>query len=194
MYWRGVLRRSPGWRRGVIAALSLAFVMSVAMHDTTLLMKGVDAFTAKFGLKRAKDPLRRARGWTDFADHVQRARETHQPTLLLGNHYSQPSMMTFYLPDRPWGYLWPEPFGSSQFSLWPRYTLTPESRALFVTDTDTPVYWYPGMTNEFRKFELVDDFVTQHNGRPMRRFWIWLCTEPNVSAAPPAVPPPVPAP
>ena len=81
------------------------------------------------------DPLRRAQGWDDFAAHVQQAREKYHADLLIGNHYSQASMMAFYLPDQPTTYLPPATYGESQFTLWPGYQLQPGTRALYVTDS-----------------------------------------------------------
>jgi hypothetical protein len=118
--------------------------------------------------------LRRAQGWKDFREHVQKAREEHQANLLIANHYSQASMIAFYLPDQPPTYLLPEPYGASQFTLWPGYNVQPDTRALFVTDSTKP----PPKTlqEEFNRVEMVDDFWSQHHGRPMTHFRIYLCT------------------
>ena len=107
--------------------------------------------------------------------HVHRARVAHNAEVLIGNHYSMASMMTFYLPDRPVAYLPPEEYGKSQFSLWPTYDPQPATRALFVSSSarDLP----KSLQAQFGKIEMVDDFMSQHEGRPMSRFRIYLCSQ-----------------
>lgn len=61
--------------------------------------------------------LRRAQGWLDFAQHVQKARKQTNPDLFIGNDRAPASMMQFYLPDRPFVYVQPEAYGKSQFGL-----------------------------------------------------------------------------
>ena len=63
------------------------------------------------------DLMRRGEGWLDFAEHVQQARQNTSPDLPIANYYAQASMMHFYLPDRPFTYLPPAPYGDSQFTL-----------------------------------------------------------------------------
>jgi hypothetical protein len=130
--------------------------------------------TGHFQMRPVTDPLRRAQGWPDFTAHVQSAREKYQANLLIANHYSQASMMAFYLPDQPVTYLLPAPYGDSQFTLWPGYHLRPGTRALFVSDSTRG---FPkDLSQEFNHVELVDDFWAEHHGRPMTRFYIYLCT------------------
>lgn len=164
VYWREVVARNPGWRRGVGAALTIGLLMTVVMHDTDYLH-----------LPPKKDPLKRAKGWEDFALHVQRARDKYQANLLIADHYSQASMMAFYLSDQPTTYLLPEPYGATQFTLWPEYSVRPDSRALYVTTSTSPTPEI--LKDEFNKVELVDAFWSQHNGRPVTAFRIYLCTD-----------------
>jgi len=175
VYWRGIVARHPAWRWGVGAAFGVALLMTVVMHNTDPLMFVLNRVTNHFHLRPVTDPLRRAQGWDDFAAHVQQARETQHADLLIANHYSQASMMTFYLPDQPTTYLPPATYGESQFTLWPGYQVQPGTRALYVTDDGNGAV--PKiLQDEFAKIELVDDFWTQHHGRPMTRFHIFLCT------------------
>jgi hypothetical protein len=82
--------------------------------------------------------------------------------------------MAFYLSDQPVTYLPPAPYGSSQFTLWPDYQVTPDTRALFVTSNTRPAP--KTLQDQFARIELVDDFWSQHHGRPMNHVWIYLCT------------------
>ena len=143
--------------------------MSAVMHDTSFLR-----------LPPESDPLRRAQGWKDFAAHVQRARVQHKAGVLIGNHYDQASIMSFYLPDQPVTYLPPEDYGDSQFSLWPGYEVRDDTRALYVARVNPKRLSFPlprELRDQFGKIELVDDFMSLHEGRPMTRFRIYLCTK-----------------
>jgi 4-amino-4-deoxy-L-arabinose transferase-like glycosyltransferase len=175
VYWREVLARHPAWRWGIGAAFAIALLMTIVMHDTEPLMFVLNHATTHFHLRSVTDPLRRAQGWKDFAAHVQQAREKYHTSLLIANHYSQASMMAFYLPDQPATYLPPAKYGDSQFTLWPGYELQAGTRALFVTDS-TKDTLPKTLQDGFSKIELVDDFWAQHHGRPMTRFRIYLCS------------------
>ncbi len=163
VYYRELVERRPAWEWGIGMALGLGLAMTVIMHHTAFLH-----------LPPNRDPLRRAQGWADFARHVEAARRLHQADLLIGGHYAQASMMTFYLPDHPVTYLGPEPYGNSQFTLWPGYLANSETRALYVSEYPDP----PSVAfqKQFPRRELVDDFYSQHHGRPMTRFQLYLCT------------------
>jgi len=163
IFWRDLVRRRPGWRWGVGSAFGMATAMTLVMHDTEILH-----------LPQRLDPLFRAQGWPDFAVHVQKARETGRANLLLANNYSLASLMAFYLPDQPMTYLPPEDYGSTQFTLWPEYHLSPDTRALFVTSDPRPPPKI--IRDEFNRIELVDDFWSLHHGRPMNHLRIFLCT------------------
>ena len=163
VYWRERILQNPAWRGWVAAAFAVGAAMSLVMHDTSYL-----------NLPPHLDPLRRAQGWPDFAAHIQRARDQHDAPLLIANHYSQASMMAFYMPCRPTTYVYTQPYGKSQFTLWPGYKVEPGTRALYVTDSMRP----PPKTlvQEFTRIEPMDDFWSQHRGRPMTRYRIYLCT------------------
>jgi hypothetical protein len=163
VYWREMMVRIPAWRWGVRAAFALGLLLTVLLHDTDFLH-----------LPPAKDPLRSAKGWEDFSAHVQRAREKFQANLLIADHYAQASLMSFYLPDQPTTFLLPADYGSTQFTLWPGYQVSPGTRALYVTGSTTELPQI--LLDEFKKVELEDDFWSQHHGRPMTEFRIYLCT------------------
>jgi hypothetical protein len=163
VYWRELVARRPAWRWGVRIAFGLALIMTIALHDMELLH-----------LPRRLNPLYRAQGWPDFAAHVQQLRIQHRANLLLAAHYSFASLMAFYLPDQPTTYQRPEVYGSSQFTLWPTYQVTPETRALYViSEKEEPP---DTLKAQFKRIELVDDFWSQHHGQPMNHFSVYLCT------------------
>ena len=173
VYWREILARRPGLRWGVGAAFGLALLMTVVMHNTNPLLRVAQHVTDALHMRPLKDPLRRAQGWVDFAAHVQSAREKYHANLLIGDHYAQASMMAFYLPDQPTTYMNPEPYGATQFTLWPGYQIHPDTRALYVTTSLEP----PETLPQLERIELVDDFWSQYHGRPMTEFRVYLYTK-----------------
>jgi 4-amino-4-deoxy-L-arabinose transferase-like glycosyltransferase len=174
VYWREIVAKHPAWRRGIVAAFALALFMTALMHNTDPLLAAARPVTNYFHHRPIPDPLRRARGWADFAAHVQAAREKNQVNLLLADNYAQASMMAFYLPDQPVTYLLPATYGDTQFTLWPGYTVRPDTRALYVTtSSELPPKI---LQQQFGKVQLVEDFWSQHNGWPMTEFHIYLCT------------------
>jgi hypothetical protein len=121
------------------------------------------------------DVLGRAEGWTDYGRHVQQLRERFHPNLLIANHYSPASLMQFYLPDHPFIYLPPAPYGTTQYTLWPGYEVKPGTRALYVCDGKGLL---PDKVKDaFDDSQLVDDFWTDHKGRQTARFHVYLLTK-----------------
>jgi 4-amino-4-deoxy-L-arabinose transferase-like glycosyltransferase len=177
VYWRDKIARQPKWRPWAVAAFVVAILITLVMHDTDPLLAAARPVTEALHKPAIHDPLRRARGWQDFAAHIQAAREKYHADRLIADHYSQASMMAFYLPDQPTTYLLPQPYGSSQFTLWPGYELKPDTRALFVAEAFPSAWIPPAMKKDFKKVELVDDFWSQYHGRPMTHFQIYLCTQ-----------------
>jgi 4-amino-4-deoxy-L-arabinose transferase-like glycosyltransferase len=164
VYWREVVAHNIIWRRIVMAMLIITAIATAALHDVQ-----------NFHFPGKYDLLSRAEGWPDFAAHIQKVRTDNQANLLLGTDYQSASLMAFYLPDQPTTYLPPAPYGSQQFTLWPDYKVTPETKALYVT-------WEPRdapdtLQKQFAHIQLVDDFTTQNQGLPRRRVCIYLCSQ-----------------
>jgi hypothetical protein len=151
VYWRDLVARRPAWRWAVGVAVAIPLLMTLLLHASDLI--NLPAHLASLSQTHRRisadkqdedapprnlDPLRRAKGWADFAAHIQRARIEHGANILIGSHYSPASMMAYYLPDRPTTYLPKEAYGKSQFSLWPSYVLTTNARALYVAHSVRP--------------------------------------------------------
>lgn len=162
-YWRELVALKPSWRGGVVAALAVAGLMTLSLYILEFLP-----------IPPKWDLMGRARGWQDFGRHVQDLREKNHPTVLIGDHYAVASLMTFYLPDRPVTYLQPEPYASSQFSLWPTYEVPPATRALLIARGPNKIK--ESLRRQFSNIQLIDHFWTQENGRPMNEFYAYLCT------------------
>jgi 4-amino-4-deoxy-L-arabinose transferase-like glycosyltransferase len=161
VFWRDIFERKPRWRRAIWGAVGIALAMTLAIHVMPFLH-----------LPRNINPLRRAEGWPDFAQHMERARERYRADLLFANHYNYASLMTFYMSDHPVTYLPPEPYGSSQFSLWPAFEVRPGTRALYVTDD----LWPPQvpLNSRFSRYRLVEDFWSEKHGQPVYHFRTYL--------------------
>jgi hypothetical protein len=157
VFWRQLIARTRTWRWAAWSALGLSLVATVFLHTVIFLR-----------LPLKYDPFRRAEGWLDFAQHVQKARQQTHPDLLIANTSSIASMMQFYLPDHPFAYVPPEAYGKSQFTLWPGYTVGHGTRALFVTVGGGP------SPHEFNHSQRVDDFWSKHRGRATTRFRIYF--------------------
>lgn len=171
VYWRGKVAQVPAWRLGIRLALGLACLMTLLLHAGELLH-----------LPHKMDVTHRALGWDDFASHIEKDRETQHATVLIGDHYSVASLMEFYLPGHPEAYLPPAPYGSSQFTLWPGYTVTPATRALFVTRYADGVP--EALRQQFNSIRPVEEFWSEHNGRPMNHFFVYLCAAPLAGLLP----------
>lgn len=162
VYWREISARSVVWRRIITVVFIITAIATAALHDVQ-----------NFHLRKL-DLLSRTEGWPDFVAHIQKARADNRVNLLLGTDYQSASLMAFYLPDQPATYMPPAPYGSQQFTLWPPYKVTPDTRALFVT-------WGPEkapdtLQKQFPQIQLVDDFTTQNQGLPRRHVCLYLCT------------------
>jgi hypothetical protein len=81
-------------------------------------------------------------------------------------------MMQFYLPDHPFAYVQPEPYGESQFTLWPSYTVQNGTRALFVSVGKAQLR--QEVKDQFKQSQLVDDFWSKHRGRATNHFQIYF--------------------
>jgi hypothetical protein len=161
VFWWQLMERNRTWRWMIWSALGLSLVGTVFLHAIIFLR-----------LPLEDDPLRRAEGWVGFAQHVQKARQQTHSDLLIGNDRVPASMMQFYLPDHPFAYVQPEPYGASQFTLWPGYAVKPGTRALFVIVGKAQLPWE--IKNEFKYSQLVDDFWSEHHGRATTHFHIYF--------------------
>lgn len=161
VFWRQLIARTPNWRWAAWAALGLGLAITIFLNVAVFL-----------DLPLKRDPFRRAEGWSDFACHVQQARQQTHPDLLIASGYAPASMMQFYLPDHPVTYLPPAPYGESQFTLWPGYEVGPGKRALFVSQDQGQLP--QNVKSEFSRWQLIDDFWSKHFGRATTHFQIYL--------------------
>jgi 4-amino-4-deoxy-L-arabinose transferase-like glycosyltransferase len=166
VFWRQVIAKSPKWRWAPVWGLGVAFVITLYLHCAVFIRPP---------LPMKYDLLGRGEGWADFGQHVQQLRGRFRPNLLIANHYSPASQLQFYLPDHPFIYLPPAPYGTTQYTLWPGYEVKPGTRALYVCDGKGLL---PDKVKDaFDDSQLVDDFWTDHKGRQTARFHVYLLTK-----------------
>ncbi len=158
VFWRGLAQKAKGWKILVVVGCALAFLETFLFHLAPYLP-----------LKH--DPAKRAKGWPDFAAHVEQARQARHPDYLIADYYSLGSEMAFYLPDHPTIYTPNGRRGQDQFTLWGAYAPQGKS-ALFVTDDPEVVPAILGA--EFKDCVLVDDFDAKAGGHTVNHFRIYF--------------------
>ncbi len=165
VFWRELLARSRWWRIPAGVALTLALTETVILHDTTWLH-----------LNPRKDPLQRAKGWEDLAAHAQKWQTQTGADFIIGNHYSVASILSFYLPGHPTAYTPSSSTIDNQYGLWPGYQVGPGTAAIFVTYEEKPNAVPAVLQQEFKHVTFLEQFFTTQDGRPVRQFQIYLCT------------------
>ena len=160
-YWRPLSQRDLRWFKVVRFSLGLGLVVALLLHLASL-----------FPVPAKYDVLHKAEGWADFARQVENSRVEHKANLLIANYYTQASMMQFYMPGHPVTYLPPAPYGDTEFTLWPGYEVTNDTRALYVVDA-RPVL-SEKVKCQFRNSRLVSEFWSKFHGRPIDHFFIFL--------------------
>jgi hypothetical protein len=164
VFWKDVLTRSRGWLVPASLAVMLALAETVVLHDTTWLH-----------LNPRKDPLQRAKGWEDLADHTRKWQTQEGADFIIGNHYSVASILSFYLPHHPATYTPTASTIDNQYDLWPGYHVGPDTAAIFVTYEEKPDAVPTVLRQEFKHITLLEKFWTTQDGRPVRSFQIYLC-------------------
>lgn len=165
VFWKERLLRSRAWMIPAALAMALALAETVILHDTSWLH-----------LNPRKDPLQRAKGWEDLATHVQNWEKQYSTDFVIANHYSFASILGFYLPGHPVTYTPTSKLVTNQYDLWPAYQIGANTAALFVTAEENPNPVPPVLRREFKHITLVEKFFTMQNGRPVRQFHIYLCS------------------
>ena len=125
--------------------LALGWLAVILLHDSGLLQKAVQRT-----LPPRADPLKRLRGWTEFAAALEAKRaellKRGGEVFLIGDHYGVAGLMSFYVPEakasitkRPLVYSLATSRPENQFYFWPDYQ---EQRAgqnaIFVQSIDSP--------------------------------------------------------
>ncbi len=166
VFWRSLVAKSRWWWIPVGLALFLSVAETIILHETFWL-----------NLPPKRDPLQRARGWEDLAQHTQHWKDQYKADYVIGNHYSQAALLAFYLPGKPVTYTPVNDKGiENQYALWPGYDVGPNTSAIYVTNDMAPNAYPEALARQFKHVTLLESFFTQQWGRPVRDFQIFLFT------------------
>ncbi|MFZ5805715.1 MAG: ArnT family glycosyltransferase [Verrucomicrobiota bacterium] len=154
------------WCARVVIVISVVFF--IGAHTVVFLFLP-DIFSS---LKT--DPLRRLRGSKDIALQVFRLQEKHGTSFLIASNYAYASLLAFYHPDQPQTYVPSHEGIQNQFSFWPDYRdgFQDES-ALFLTDSNEIP---DSLKKEFETVELIKGTFSSYQGKPLRKFYIFVCS------------------
>lgn len=155
------------WRRLGIAAVCLALLQTVIMHNTAWI---------PFHQWGIKDPMDRVRGHQQLAREVAELQHTLGASFIVARRYQTAALLSFYHPDRPQIYIQQSHRIENQFSFWAGYDemMTHELSALFVCRGEEGPR--PSFQAEFSSVELRKEFTTRFRNRPMEMYRIYFCS------------------
>jgi 4-amino-4-deoxy-L-arabinose transferase-like glycosyltransferase len=160
--WIDLVRTKTWARRWAAAAIALALVETLVLHDTFWL-----------NLPPRRDPLSRVRGSEDLARQVAALQEEFGARFIIANKYANASLVSFYHPRHIESFVPHTGRFENQFSFWPGYQETfPRESAIFVSDSEElPVQFQ----TEFSSVERIKETYATHRGRPIKKFYLTLC-------------------
>jgi len=146
VYWERGWRQRPAFARTLLTAgIVLGIFMSVLMHDTNLIGRIVGR-----PLPSLKDPMRRARAWSDTAVAAGEARQEllrdGKPVFIIAEHYGLVGQVSFFLPEArarvktdPLVYYQTSVHPQNQYYFWPGYHGRLKGQnAIFIREVDGP--------------------------------------------------------
>lgn len=155
----------PRFRWLGAAALGIALIETIALHQTAWLH-----------LPPRKDPLDRARGWRDLAAQVAQTQTREGAQFVIAHTYMTASLLSFYLPGRPFVFLPPTPVVSNQFSIWPGYeSSAPGCVALYVSEFATAP---KSLRSGFAQVREIGQITPREAGRTLLCYHVFLCSNP----------------
>jgi hypothetical protein len=132
------------------------------------------------------DPLHQVRGWKDIARMIQHERQTllteGKPVFLITDHYGTAGILSFYLPEartnvagQPLVYCVRSLRPQNQFYFWAGYQDRKGQDAIYIRENDTPVTPPATLSNDFRSVSFLGAREAYYDGRPFRRYQLFLC-------------------
>ena len=160
--WREASRQHR-WGRGLaVAALALALLETIILHDTAWLH-----------LPPGKDPLDRARGSRDLAAAVARVQRQTGARFVVTNRYMTTALMSFYLPGQPVAYVLPSTVVLNEIQVWPGYRQThPNEDGLYLSDSESISDALPP---DFARIDLLEKHDVFEGERFIKRFYLYWC-------------------
>ena len=161
-HWREILAHR-GTRLFIAAAFCLAWLETVALHDTAILP-----------LSAHGDPMSRTAGWSQLAGAMQQQREATGADVFLADGYKEASVISFYLPDQHFVSAVRHRPVANQYDFWPMYPTAPPHRILWITDDKSP----EDERTTFASVRFIERIQIWFRGVPLRAYRIYLCEGP----------------
>jgi 4-amino-4-deoxy-L-arabinose transferase-like glycosyltransferase len=155
--WRKLVEEKAG-RGFMIVAFLFAWAESLLLYNTSLLP-----------LPQRLDPMGRAVGWTEIADHLATLRHEQHTEVLIADAYKEASIFSVHLPDKEFIYTKRHVPPANQFDFWPSYPTT--KPALWITGDTSP----RALSGDFNTITFVERVVVSFRGQPFREYTIYRC-------------------
>jgi 4-amino-4-deoxy-L-arabinose transferase-like glycosyltransferase len=166
--WLPQIDRRPGIRYTAFAAMLLAAIGTLILHDTRWL-----------NLPPNVDPLSRIRGWKQLGEMVHNAMKEENAQFVIAHHYGTAAALTWHMPiprEENRVYTVRDPRRTlNQFDLWDGYAPFIGQNAIFVTQRKKP----PGaLRDSFRDIRpLTPLFWIEEDGHKASEFRLFFCRE-----------------
>ena len=157
--WRKLLE-APGRKAFMTIAYVLAWAESLLLYNTSLLP-----------LPQRLDPMGRAVGWQEIAEHLGELRHGQHADLLIADAYKEASIFSFHLPDKQFIFTERHDPPANQYDFWPSYPTATPHRALWITGDPSP----RALANDFNTITFVERIVVSFRGKPFREYTIYRC-------------------
>lgn len=175
--WLRAARRS-GLHRWLWPAVGLLVFVLVHMHDVLPLPYRYDI---KLPLVNREiyfeNPALRLKGWDDMAQKVDELRRTRfddpDRVFFFADNYDMTAALAFHVPGNPYAYCVNVGRRLNQYDLWPGPQEKKGWDAIYVRQKFKGMI-HPKVDELFARTEQIQ-YQTHHEGRPARRFTIYLC-------------------
>jgi len=144
----------------LIAAYVLAWGESLLLYNTSLLP-----------LSARHDPMGRAVGWKEIANHLGKLREEQHADVLIADAYKEASIFSFYLPKPKFIYTERHVPPANQYDFWPAFPSASPHCALWITGDSSPAALAPN----FNTITFVEHVVVKFRGIAFREYTIYRC-------------------
>jgi len=183
IYWEERWRDGATWVKSwLVVGLGFGLVFVTLLHNTDLIQSATG-----YALPAKIDPLRRARGWSETASLVEKARQNlaqqDPEAFIIGDHYGITGILSFYHPqaktvvqsDRPIVYYRSSDVPDNQFFFWPGYTNRSGGSAIYVQETDELRPAHPRILEEFETVKDLGMIEVPYRGRVLHRYQLFEC-------------------
>jgi hypothetical protein len=157
--WRKMITSKTGGQPFIVFAYLFAWLQTLLMHDTEFLH-----------LPQKLDPLGRVVGWTEIAQHLDALRKTEHADFVIADAYKEASVLSFYMPGKPFIYTLRHDPPSNQYDFWPGPPQAVPQSWLWITGEPTP----SAMQSVITEVTFVERIVVSFRGKPFREYTVYL--------------------